>query len=333
QHWPADLDYTAQRVVIIGSGATAVTLGPAMADKARSVTILQRSPTWMTSAPSVDPLAERLKRRLPARTAHGALRWKNVVMGTFFYQLCQRRPAVAARMLLGQAAKQLPADFDIATHLTPTYGPWDQRMCLIPDGDFFNALSDGSMRMVTDRIDQFTETGIRLESGEDLEADIIVSATGLDLVACGGIHLTVDGQPVEPGERYVYRGFMLSGVPNLAFSFGYTNASWTLRSDLTARAVCRLLNRMRRRSARSVVARPEQAEMPREPFLTLTSGYVARAFEVLPKQGPVAPWRIRQNYILDLLDARFNDRGDSLIYDEPVGDQPEREMITATPLA
>lgn len=317
QHWPEDLDYTDKGVVIVGSGATAVTLGPAMAERAASVTILQRSPTWMTSAPSVDPLAESLKRRLPSRMAHGALRWKNVVMGTAFYQLCQRRPAVAGRMLLGAAAKQLPPDFDIATHLTPTYGPWDQRMCLVPDGDFFNALSNGTMRIVTDRIDHFTEHGIRLESGTELEADIVVSATGLDLVACGGIKLVVDGEEVDPAARFVYRGFMLSGVPNLAFSFGYTNASWTLRSDLTARAVCRLLNRMRRRSARSVVARPDRTDMAPEPFLNLTSGYVTRAYEVLPKQGPAAPWRIRQNYILDLLDATFNDRGIALVYDEP----------------
>lgn len=327
QHWPDDLDYTDKGVVIIGSGATAVTLGPAMAERAASVTILQRSPTWMTSMPSIDPMAEALRRRLPARLAHGALRWKNVVMGTAFYQLCQRRPALASRMLLGQAAKHLPPDFDVATHLTPTYGPWDQRMCLIPDGDFFQALSDGTMQMVTDRIDRFTERGIRLESGRELEADIIVSATGLDLVACGGIALVVDGEPVEPADRFVYRGFMLSGVPNLAFSFGYTNASWTLRSDLTARAVCRLLNRMRRRSARSVVARPDRPDMAPEPFLTLTSGYVARAFSVLPKQGPAAPWRIRQNYILDLLDARFNDRGESLVYDEPV----RQNRVAATP--
>lgn len=312
QHWPAQLDYSGKKVVIIGSGATAVTLGPAMAGTAASVTILQRTPTWIASAPSIDPLAEKVKRRLPPRLAHGALRWKNVARGTVFYQLCQRRPDAAKKMLLQKAAEALPEGFDIGTHLTPPYRPWDQRMCLIPDGDFFEALKDGSMSLVTDRVETFTPGGIRLESGNELEADIIVSATGLELVACGGIRIDVDGQEVNPGERFVYRGFMLSGVPNFAFSFGYTNASWTLRSDLTARAVCRLLRRMGRRRAVAVVPRPAAGSMEPQPFLPLSSGYVTRAVSALPKQGPAAPWKIRQNYVLDLLDATFGDRGQCL---------------------
>ncbi len=312
QHWPEDLDYAGKKVVIIGSGATAVTLGPAMAATAASVTVLQRTPTWIASAPSVDPLAEKVRRRLPPRVAHGTLRWKNVARGTFFYQLCQRRPEAAKRMLLQKAAEALPEGFDIDTHLTPPYRPWDQRMCLIPDGDFFEALSAGSMSVVTDRIATFTEHGIRLESGQELEADVIVSATGLELVACGGIRLEVDGEEVDPGDRFVYRGFMMSGVPNFAFSFGYTNASWTLRSDLTARAVARLLRRMRRRGAVRVVPRPSADGMEAQPFLPLTSGYVTRATALLPKQGPAAPWRIRQNYVLDLIDATFGDRGQCL---------------------
>ncbi len=317
QHWPADLDYTGKKVVIIGSGATAVTLGPAMAGTAASVTILQRTPTWIASAPSIDPLAEKVRRRLPPRLAHGALRWKNVTRATFFYQLCQRRPGTASRMLLQKAAEALPEGFDIGTHLTPPYRPWDQRMCLVPDGDFFEALRAGTMTLVTDRIDTFTPGGLRLASGEELEADIVVSATGLQLVACGGIAIDVDGRAVDPAERFVYRGFMLSGVPNLAFSFGYTNASWTLRSDLTARAVCRLLRRMRRHGAARVVARPAAADMKPEPFLPLSSGYVTRALAALPKQGPAAPWKIRQNYVLDLLDATFGDRGQCLELSKP----------------
>ncbi len=312
QHWPEDLDYSGKKVVIIGSGATAVTLGPAMASTAASVTILQRSPTWIVSVPSVDPTAEKVKRRLPPRLAHGTLRWKNVARGTAFYQLCQRRPEMAKKMLLQQAAAALPEGFDVGTHLTPTYRPWDQRMCLVPDGDFFEAIRAGTMSIVTDRIDTFTPDGIRLASGRELEADVIVSATGLELVTCGGIGLTVDGEAVDPADRFVYRGFMLSGVPNLAFSFGYTNASWTLRSDLTSRAVCRLLRRMRRRGADRVVPRPATDGMEARPFLPLSSGYVARATDVLPKQGPAAPWRIRQNYVLDLLDATFGDRGQCL---------------------
>lgn len=322
QHWPEGLDYAGQRVVIIGSGATAVTLGPAMAPTAASVTLLQRSPTWIVSAPAVDPMAEKVKRRLPPRLAHGALRWKNVASGTAFYQLCQRRPEMAKKMILRQAVAALPDGFDVATHLTPTYRPWDQRMCLIPDGDFFEALKAGTMSLATDRIDTFTETGIRLESGRELEADVVVSATGLDLVAFGDIRLTVDGESVDAGQRFVYRGFMLSGVPNFAFSFGYTNASWTLRSDLTSRAVCRVLRRMRRRGADRVVARPTEEGMEAQPFLPLTSGYVTRATAVLPKQGPAAPWRIRQNYVLDLLDATLGDRGQCLEMTSAAADRP-----------
>ena len=279
---------------------------------AASVTILQRTPTWIVSAPSVDPTAEKVKRRLPPRLAHGTLRWKNVARGTAFYQLCQRRPEAAKKMILQQAAAALPEGFDIDTHLTPTYRTWDQRMCLVPDGDFFEAIRSGSMSLVTDRIETFTSDGIELVSGQKLEADVIVSATGLELVTCGGIDLTVDGEAVDPADRFVYRGFMLSGVPNLAFSFGYTNASWTLRSDLTSRAVCRLLRRMRRRGVDRAVPRPATEDMEARPFLPLTSGYVTRATAVLPKQGPAAPWRIRQNYVLDLLDATFGDRGQSL---------------------
>ncbi|HET9077172.1 MAG TPA: NAD(P)/FAD-dependent oxidoreductase [Acidimicrobiales bacterium] len=322
QQWPEDLDYSGKKVVIIGSGATAVTLGPAMAATASSVTVLQRTPTWIASAPSVDPLAEKVKRRLPRRAAHGVLRWKNVTRGTIFFQLCQRRPGTAREMLLKQAAAALPDGFDIATHLTPPYRPWDQRMCLVPDGDFFAAIRAGTMSLVTDRVDTFTEQGIRLASGGELEADIVVSATGLELVACGGIRISVDGEEVDPGQRFVYRGFMLSGVPNLAFCFGYTNASWTLRADLTSKAVCRLLRRMRRQGAARVVPRPDREGMEARPFLPLTSGYVNRATARLPKQGPAAPWRIRQNYVLDVLDATFGSRDRCLEMSSPPGPPP-----------
>ena len=246
QQWPEDLDYEGKRVVVIGSGATAVTLVPAMAERASHVTMLQRSPSYVVSLPAVDPLARALRRFLPPKLAYSVLRWKNVLMTMLVFQVSRRRPEFIKRLIRRGLERQLPAGYDIDTHFKPTYNPWDQRMCLVPDGDLFASISNGSASVATDRIETFTERGLALESGAELEADVVVTATGLNLVPLGGIALVVDGKPVELPETMGYKGMMLSGVPNLAVSLGYTNASWTLKCDLTCEYVCRLLNHMDR---------------------------------------------------------------------------------------
>ncbi|HEX8688790.1 MAG TPA: NAD(P)/FAD-dependent oxidoreductase, partial [Solirubrobacterales bacterium] len=244
QHWPDDLDYAGKRVVVIGSGATAVTLVPAMAEKAAKVTMLQRSPTYIVSLPAADPIAKLLRRRLPPKLVYSLVRWKNVALQTFVYQLSRRRPNAVKRMIRRGLERALPPGYDIDTHFTPTYDPWDQRMCLVPDGDLFAAIAAGRAEVVTDRIETFTETGLKLESGAELEADVIVTATGLNLLFLGGMQLSVDGEEVEVPQAMTYKGMMLSGVPNFAFTVGYTNASWTLKADLTSEYVCRLLSHM-----------------------------------------------------------------------------------------
>ncbi len=317
QEWPEDLDYGGKRVVVIGSGATAVTLIPALAERADHVTMVQRSPTYLISLPAIDPLARGLGRFLPARMAGRAARWKNVVMTLAFYQLCRRRPERAKKMVSVAAARQLPDGYHLDPDFNPRYDPWDQRMCIVPDGDFFKTIKDGRASIVTGQIETFTEGGLLLQSGKELEADVVVSATGLRLVACGGVELDVDGEAVRPGQAFVYRGFMLSDVPNFAMCIGYTNASWTLRADLTSRSVCRLINHMDRLGHLQAVPRFDNKGTPPRPLLDLTSGYVQRAVEVLPKQADRAPWRLRQNYVLDFLSARFGDLTESLEFPEP----------------
>jgi monooxygenase len=295
QFWPEDLDYAGKRVTVIGSGATAVTLVPAMADKAGHVTMLQRSPTYMAALPSIDRIADALRRRLPARTAYSLIRWKNVALGTFFYQLSRRRPERVKALLRRGLERELPAGYDIDTDFTPRYNPWDQRMCLVPDGDFFAAMRAGKVTVVTDEITTFTERGIRLASGSELESDIVVTATGLNLQAAGGMRLVVDGREVELAETVAYKGMMLSGVPNFAMALGYTNASWTLRADLVSGYVCRLLSHMDRHGfAFCTPVVPERGD--RAPLLSLTSGYIRRSAAMLPKQGHRAPWKVYQNY-------------------------------------
>lgn len=304
QLWPDNLDYAGKRVVVIGSGATAVTLIPSMADKAAQVTMLQRSPTYILSMPDVDVIARTLNRFLPTSLAYQVTRWKNVSLQMLFYQLCRRRPKLARKMIRRQLREQLGPDFDIDTHFNPEYDPWDQRLCLVPNGDLFRALRKGKASVVTDHIDCFTETGIRLKSGKHLDADIIVTATGLDLVALGGAELIVDGQPVQLPETMSYKGIMLSDVPNLAMVFGYTNASWTLKADLVSGYACRLINHMDRHGY-DYCTPHVNPEVKAAPFLDLNSGYVHRASARLPKQGDRAPWRLYQNYALDLLNFKF----------------------------
>lgn len=301
QHWPEDLDYAGKRVVIIGSGATAVTLVPAMAERAAHVTMLQRSPTWIVSLPARDPIADGLRKRLPAELAYPLVRLKNVALATASYQLSRRRPALMRRLITRGVKRALPRDYDVGTHFTPTYDPWDQRLCLVPDGDLFRAVRQGRASVVTDRIETFTERGIRLGSGAELEADLIVTATGLNLLAFGGITLRVDGRDVAYEKQVAYKGMMLSGVPNLAFALGYTNASWTLKVDLVSDYLCRLLNHMDARGYRIAKPLAPSPDEPTEPFLDLQSGYVARSLHLLPRQGSRTPWRLHQNYARDVL--------------------------------
>ncbi len=304
QLWPADLDYSGQRVVVIGSGATAVTLVPAMTDRAAHVTMLQRSPSYVLSRPGIDKAADVLRRFLPEKVAYTLARWKNVALGSLLYQLSRRRPAGMKKLLLSQVRAALGPDFDVDRHFTPRYDPWDQRLCLVPDNDLFVALRAGKASVVTDTIDGFTETGLRLGSGEELPADLVITATGLELLFLGGSELVVDGEAVDLASRVTYKGMMLDDVPNFAFTVGYTNASWTLRADLVSEHVCRLLVHMDRVGARTVVPR-HGSDGERLPLLDLSSGYVQRAVDRFPKQGAANPWLVRQNYIREALQLRL----------------------------
>jgi len=299
QHWPEDLDYEGKRVVVIGSGATAVTLVPAMAEKAAHVTMLQRSPTYVASLPAEDRIATGLRRLLPDRAAYALVRWKNVLIQSLFFQLSRRRPAIVKRFIRRGVERSLPPGYDVDRHFKPKYDPWDQRMCLVPDGDLFRAISGGGASVVTDTIASFTERGIELDSGEELEADVIVTATGLNLLFLGGIELRVDGEAVDLPGKMTYKGMMLSGVPNFAFTVGYTNASWTLKADLTSEFVCRLLRHMDARGHRSVLPEADPS-VEQAPLLDFTSGYVQRSLHEFPKQGSKEPWKLRQNYVFDI---------------------------------
>lgn len=305
QHWPADLDYAGKQVVVIGSGATAVTLVPEMAKHAAHVTMLQRSPTYVVSRPDEDALANRLRGVLPAKLAYGITRWKNVLMQMYFFKMCKAQPAKVKAALLGEAQKALGADYDISTHFTPRYNPWEQRLCLVPNGDLFESIKNGSASVVTDVIETFTPTGITLKSGQTLPADIVVSATGLNLIVLGGLTLRVDGKTINPAEAMIYKGMMYQDIPNLAFSFGYTNASWTLKADLTCEYVCRLLNHMDSVGAKQMTPRLTDTSVTPEPFVDFSSGYFQRSMESLPKQGSKAPWKLHQNYARDLLALRY----------------------------
>ena len=304
QFWPEGLDYAGKRVVVIGSGATAVTLVPEMARTAANVTMLQRSPTYYFNRPSVDPVAEKLKRSLPAMLAYRLVRLKNVGLGMYFYRLARRYPDKAKARLVGLVQQQLKPGSDVARDFTPRYNPWDQRICLVPDGDLFEALNSGRASIVTAEIDRFTPQGLRLKDGRELPADVVVTATGLQLNVLADMALSVDGRPVDLGRTLVYKGMMYGGVPNLASTFGYTNASWTLKADLTAGYVCRLLNHMDRHGWTTATPQVQPGVAP-QPFLDFTSGYVQRSLAQLPKQGDRKPWKLYQNYLLDLLTLRF----------------------------
>lgn len=305
QKWTNDIDYAGKRVVVIGSGATAVTLVPELSKTAAHVTLLQRSPTYILAQPQEDPIANGLRRLFPIGFAYAATRWKNVLLGMLFYKLCRRWPERMKRLLVRLAKKQLGDTYDVARHFTPSYNPWDQRLCLVPNGDLFAALRSGKASVVTDHIETFTEQGLKLRSGAELAADLIVTATGLNLLALGDLQLSVDGRPVELARTLSYKGMMLGDVPNLAMAAGYTNASWTLKCDLTCEYVCRLLNYMAEHGHRQCTPRNEDTSIKAMPWIDFTSGYVRRARGKFPNQGSKAPWRLYQNYALDLVTLRY----------------------------
>ncbi len=300
QHWPEDLDYKGKRVVVIGSGATAVTLVPAMAKDAAHVTMLQRSPSYVLALPGRDPVADLIRKRLSAKRAYAIVRWKNVLLTTLNYQLSRRRPNLVRKLIRALAKLQLPDGYDVDTHFNPTYNPWDQRLCLVPDGDLFKVVSKGDASIVTDRIETFTETGLALASGQEIEADVVITATGLNLLPLGGMAIGVDGRDVDPSETVSYKGMMFSGVPNLAVTLGYTNASWTLKCDLVAEYVCRLLNHMDERGYAYCTPLAPDPSQPTQPFIDFNSGYVLRSIDAFPRQGTRTPWRLHQNYLRDI---------------------------------
>jgi cation diffusion facilitator CzcD-associated flavoprotein CzcO len=300
QHWPEDLDYRGKRVVVIGSGATAVTLIPAMAPETEHITMLQRSPGYVVTLPAQDPIAKALRRVLPDKARYAVVRWKNVLTQMAFYQLSRRAPRFARKLIRRGVERQLPQGYDIDRDFEPKYNPWDERVCLVPGGDLFQALRSGRAEVVTDTIETFTEKGIKLTSGRELEADIIVTATGLNLLVLGGIEVSVDGEQKRFSDLVGYKGAMFGGVPNLALALGYTNASFTLKCDLVSQYLCRLLNHMDTHGYRVATPRDPDPSLPREPFIDLKSGYVLRALDQLPKQGQSQPWRLHQNYARDI---------------------------------
>ena len=305
QKWTSDVAYEGKRIIVIGSGATAVTLVPELAKKAAHVTMLQRSPTYIISRPAEDTIANWLRQHLPEKIAYGISRWKNVLLGMLFYTLSKRAPNFVRKLITGEVRRQVGSSCDVDKHFSPSYSPWDQRLCLVPDGDLFAVIKKQRASVVTDHIETFTERGIRLRSGEELEADLIVTATGLALKVLGGVELTVDGARVNLAETMSYKGMMYTGIPNLASCIGYTNASWTLKCDLTCAYVCRLLNHMMQAGYRRCTPRVSDPSITPEPWIDFSSGYVRRSIHMFPKQGSRAPWRLYQNYALDTLSLGF----------------------------
>ncbi len=328
QHWPLDLDYAGKQVVVIGSGATAVTLIPALAEQAAHVTMLQRSPTYIVARPSSVDGTRGTHRILPATLAHRLARWQSILFGIYFYTLTRRRPLVAKQRLLALVRQQLGDEYDIDTHFTPAYNPWDQRLCLAPDGDFFAAIRAGTVSIVTDQIETFTEQGILLRSGDELAADVIVTATGLTIKFMSGVRLVVDDVPVDLAKTLIYRGTMYRDIPNLAFVFGYVNASWTLKCELIAQRTCRVLNYMDRHAYTHCTPRLWDHAIAGEPMLGFTSGYVQRARDTMPLQGQSNPWKMHQNYLRDVWSMRFSPVNDGSMEFTRRADHARREGAT-----
>jgi cation diffusion facilitator CzcD-associated flavoprotein CzcO len=327
QAWPEDFDATGQRMVVIGSGATAVTLVPALAEQAAHVTMLQRSPSYIVSMPAQNPVAELARKVLPARWSGPLIRWMLALGTQSTYVISKRWPSVVKKVLRRGVERQLPAGYDIDTHFTPRYDPWDQRLCAVPDGDLFKAISSGRASVVTDHIESFTEEGIRLRSGAELEADVVVTATGLELLFLGGIEVTVDGEPVELAQKLAYKGMMLEGVPNLALAIGYTNASWTLKCDLTCDYVCRLLDHMRATGLRQVTPVNDDPTVTAQPLLGLSSGYIQRSADRFPKQGSRFPWQVHQSYLRDYRALKLSGiEDDAIVLSNPAPAAPPAEV-------
>ena len=325
QKWTEDIDYAGKRVVVIGSGATAVTLVPELAKQASHVTMLQRSPTYMVSAPSVDRMAKWLRKWLPLKATYEIVRWRNIVFGLGFFNFCRRRPKVAKKLLLKGIEKQLGSDYDIQTHFNPRYNPWEQRMCLVPDSDFFDSIKAGSSSVVTDEIETFTEKGLKLVSGAELPADLIVTATGLNLQFFSDLEITVDGARMDLSQAMAYKGMMFTDIPNLASAFGYTNASWTLKCDLTCEYVVRLLNHMEKKGYTQCRPHLTDSTVGEEPMLDFNSGYIQRSVHKFPNQGTKDPWRLHQNYLLDNMAIRLRQIEDPQLEFMGPDLQPEQE--------
>lgn len=305
QFWPEQLDYKDKRVVVIGSGATAVTLIPSMANDTASLVMLQRSPTYIANVPAEDPWLKPLSKFMPSSWVFRSIRWKKVLLQQYIYRMSRKKPAGLRRYLLNQVREELGPEYDVDTHFTPNYNPWDQRLCAVPDGDMFAAIREGKAEVVTDHTDHFNSSGIALKSGNQLDADIVVIATGLELKFGGDIAYRIDGEEVDPTERFVYRGMMLEGVPNLAMSVGYTNSSWTLKTDLTAKYVCGLLKKMKRGGYSHVIPTPSD-EMNEVPLLDFDAGYVLRARDIMPKNGDRKPCKNNDSYTKDYASLEFN---------------------------
>ncbi|MEO9221225.1 MAG: NAD(P)/FAD-dependent oxidoreductase, partial [Mycobacteriaceae bacterium] len=330
QAWPEDLDDAGKNVVVIGSGATAITLVPSLAKTAAHVTMLQRSPSYIAGLPAKDPIVKLLRKALPGRYADPAIRWFKALTTQASYVLSRKRPDLMRKAIRRMSVKMLPDGYDVDTHFKPSYDPWDQRVCVAPDGDLFQAIGSGSVTMVTDHIDTFTETGIRTRSGQEIPADIVVTATGLELLFIGGIQVSVDGEPLDLPEKMTYKGMMLEGVPNLALAIGYTNASWTLKCDLTCEYVTRLLNHLHANGLRQCTPVNRSASISSEPLLGLTAGYMQRSAASFPKQGSADPWRVHQSYLRDYRALRRSGIADGVMQftnPEPTADAPERPLV------
>jgi len=330
QSWPEGLDYRGRNVIVIGSGATAVTLVPEMAKDAAHVTMLQRSPTYVVSRPAEDRLANWLRARLPGKLAYDIIRWRNVLFGMYFFKMARTKPEQVKARILKMVRQELGPDYDVETHFTPTYNPWDQRLCLVPDSDMFKMIRSGAASVATDHIESFTEEGILLKSGRELKADVIVSATGLVLEVWNGVEIVVDGRRVEASQTLSYKGMMYEGVPNMASAFGYTNASWTLKCDLTCEYVARLLNHMKRTGMRQATPINDDPTIKHEPWLDFSSGYVQRAMAKFPKQGNKPPWRLYQNYAMDLMALRYGKLDDGVLrFSNPEGQTKAEPRLAA----
>ena len=305
QKWDPSFDYSNKKIVVIGSGATAVTIVPEMAKTAKHVTMLQRSPTYVVAAPEKDNLANKLRKYLPLKFTYWFIRWRNILRQQYYFRLCKKYPKGVKNVIIREVKKKLGNDFDVKTHFTPKYNPWDQRMCLVPDGDLFEQINQGKASVVTDHIKKFTENGLLLESGEELKADVIITATGLNLEMLSTVEFFIDNKSVDISKTVTYKGMMYSGIPNLASTFGYTNASWTLGADLTSEYVCRVINHMKRNNYDVVCPKPNIGIEADPDYLNLTSGYIKRSLNIFPKQGKKAPWRNNQNYLIDIFQMKY----------------------------